>query len=394
MNLLTKRIVIGNYSFAVVGLIWFLLAFVSAGFQVMKGSGSINNYNIYTGAFHHLISQENLYSLYPSQYQDSNHYGPVFGILIAPFALLPDKVGAILWCMVSAWVLFYAINKLSFKENEKAIVLFIALLELLTAIHNMQFNIMLAGWMLLSYVLVKNGNLFWAAMFIAAGTLIKLYGIIGVSFIFFTDKKWRFILYGIFWLVVLFLLPAVVSNLSFVVESYKEWYSSLVQKNTLNEAVQLGSYMQDISVMGMVRRILNQPGISNLLILIPAAIGCLLPLLRKSLFRNGQFQLLYLSLLMIATVIYSTSAESSTYIIVAVAVGIWYIASSFINTKWKSTLLIVFLLVCSIGTTDLMPHFIQHNLIRPYSLKALPALLIWCAILYELWYSKFEVRLV
>ena len=150
--------------------------------------------------------------------------------------------------------------------------------------------------------------------------------------------------------------------------------------------------MQDVSVMGMIRRIFSPQGFSDLYVLIPAGIGCLLPLLRRKFFQNTSFQMLFLSLLMISTVIYSTGAESSTYIIAAVAVGIWYVIPASINANLKLIFLSAFLLISSIGTTDLMPNYIQVHLIRPYSLKALPVFIIWCTLLYEMLYKKFEIK--
>ena len=72
-------------------LLWFLLPAV-AGLLKWK-QNSINNYYIFKGVFHHTINQTNLYSLYPAEYFDSNHYGPLFSLIIGPFALLPDYIG-------------------------------------------------------------------------------------------------------------------------------------------------------------------------------------------------------------------------------------------------------------------------------------------------------------
>ncbi len=50
-------------------------------------NGSYNNYSIFKYTFWHLIESKSLYDHYPAEYWDRNHYGPVFAIFIAPFAL-------------------------------------------------------------------------------------------------------------------------------------------------------------------------------------------------------------------------------------------------------------------------------------------------------------------
>ena len=95
-NLLGKKI-----SFA--ALLWFALAIVAVVIEVNKGV--FNNYLIYKGVFWHTIHQTNLFSLYPSEYGDCNHYGPFFSLVIAPFALLPDKLGCLLWGLLNAIVI-------------------------------------------------------------------------------------------------------------------------------------------------------------------------------------------------------------------------------------------------------------------------------------------------
>ena len=67
---------------------YLLLAIVAGTKQYF--SHSYNNYLIFKYTFWHTINLQNLYNNY-LEYLDSNHYGPVFSILIAPFALLPDR---------------------------------------------------------------------------------------------------------------------------------------------------------------------------------------------------------------------------------------------------------------------------------------------------------------
>src|ERR1700761_5119593 len=72
-----------------------------------------NNYFVYKYNFIHVLQQQNLYKHDPLHYTDLNHYGPVFSIIIAPFALLPNGIGVILWVAFNAWILLLAIKQLN-----------------------------------------------------------------------------------------------------------------------------------------------------------------------------------------------------------------------------------------------------------------------------------------
>ena len=131
---------------------------------------------IYKNVFWHTLHQQNLYSLYPAEYMDKNHYGPLFSIIIAPFAILPNFIGATLWAMLNVGILYYAIQKLPITLWGKQIILLISLIETLTSIQNLQFNPMLCSWIILTYVCIKENKLGVAALLIVAGVFVKLYG--------------------------------------------------------------------------------------------------------------------------------------------------------------------------------------------------------------------------
>ena len=60
-----------------------------------------NNYLIFKYVFWHTIQGKSLYALSPAEFEDCNHYGPVFSLIIAPFAVLPDFIGMLLWLLIS-----------------------------------------------------------------------------------------------------------------------------------------------------------------------------------------------------------------------------------------------------------------------------------------------------
>lgn len=389
MQFLLRNITIGKWKIPVPVFLWFLLALAAAIAEISRGHAAINNYDIFAGVFEHTIARKNLYIPYPDEYVDSNHYGPVFSVLIAPFALLPDYLGCFFWCVLNAWVLFYAIRQLEVSHEQQNIILLIGLVEMMTAIHNVQFNPMLTGWILLSYVLVEKEKDFWATFFIVAGFLVKIYGIAGIAFFWFSRHKLKFILSGIFWLIVLFCLPMLISSPAFIIQSYKDWFHSLVEKNAQNINPEDENLMQDISVMGMIRRMSNFTQLKNYLVTVPAAILYALPFLRISQYQNVRFRISYLCVALIGVVIFSSSAESSTFVLAVTGVAIWYVVQNKPKKQWMHWLLGFVIILTSFSVTDLFPPYVREHYIYPYSLKALPCFVAWCVLMYQLLFQDF-----
>ena len=225
---------------------------------------------------------------------------------------------------------------------------------------------------ILSYVFIKEKKDFWAAMLIMLGTFVKLYGIVGLAFFFFSKDKIKFIGCLAFWGVVFFVLPMLISSPEYILHTYVEWYERLVVKNSENASL---VSMQDISFMGMFRRILHNPDLSNLPFLLFGLVLFALPYLKISCYKKQKFQLLLLSSVLLFTVIFSSGSESPTYIIAFLGVAILF-------------LFIFALILTSFSPSDIIPKFLRENYIIPYALKALPCVLIWFSVIYEMIFFK------
>jgi hypothetical protein len=110
MNFINKEIRLLRWNVPVSVLLWLLLSILAVSAELARDS--IGNYRIFQGVFWHSLHQTDLYALYPSEYQDSNHYGPFFSLVIMPFAVLPEYVGCFLWVIANTLVLLYAIKTL------------------------------------------------------------------------------------------------------------------------------------------------------------------------------------------------------------------------------------------------------------------------------------------
>lgn len=386
MSFLFKEYNVFRRKIPLITIIWFTLALVAVISELSRNS--INNYLIFKYVFWHAIDQTSLYAAYPD-YVDTNHYGPLFSVVIAPFAVLPNWLGCSLWALANAWILLYAINRLKISRSNKLIILAVSAIEMMTSIHSVQFNPATGAWLILTYALVEDEEDFWATMFIAAGFLIKLYGIAGLLFFVFSKHKLKFIFYFIFWMVVLFCLPMIFSSPSYIIDSYKEWIQSLAEKNEKNTSGSVVATFQDISVMGMARRISGDPTISSLVFLVPAAALILIPLLRFKQYVSEKFRISYLAIVIITVIVFSSSAESATYVIALPGACIWYILHRN-NYKTASTVMLILLFLFTVlSPTDLVPRFFRENVVRAYSLKALPCFLIWLWLIADVMFKDF-----
>ncbi len=375
---------------------------------------NFNNFLIYKYTFWHAWEQKDLYASYPLDHYDVNHYGPIFSLIMAPFAIIPSIwVGVFAWHLALALFLWWAIKKSSLSFECQVVVIWLTAHELLNALGMSQFNVATGAMILLSYGAVYKGKDKWAAFWIVLGTLVKVYGIVGLVFILFSKNKPKFIMWLAIWTIVLILLPMPVFGFEYVYGQYVSWANVLAEKGQEN----LLSDFQNISLLGMIRKIgyacsmgldnyyavfmrETTPVVTNwwistwkdVWVIIPAMVYSALPLMRIRQYGNHSFQLMLLALVMMFVNIFSTGAENSSYIISMTGVAIWFIA-----VPWKRSRLDIFLLVfcfilTSLSPTDLFPGYIRTFWIRAFALKSLPVTIIWLKLVWEMCTRDYSIK--
>lgn len=367
--------------------LWFIIALIAGIKHATRGV--FNDYLIFKSVFYHTIEQVNLYLYYPELNGDCNHYGPIFSLVFAPFALLPDSLGTILWEQIMAFSLFFAIYKLPVRWNSKVIIFYLSLQGLYANAVNSETNTLVAALIIGSFITIRKEKDFWAACFIALGMFIKLYTIVGFAFFFFSKNKIKLIAYFILWSIIFFLLPMLISSPQFILQTYYDWYESLVFKNGLN----IGSLNQDISIMGMIRRIFNYHELSNILILIPALFLFALQYIRITNYNNLKYQLGILSSTLLFVVLFSTGSEACTYIIATVGFAIWFVIQPKPYTR-NTIFLLIFVLAMILASSGIMPRSIRVGIIKGYALQALPFFIVWLILVYQLVTGKIGQRCI
>ena len=355
--------------------LWLFLGVLAA---IMK-MHSHNNFLVFRGVFWHLWRQMSLYAAYPAEYYDFNYYGPVFSLVIAPFAVVPEWLGLSLWCVCLSLFLFVAVRRSSLTNYQQLFVLWFCAHELLTALYMQQFNIAIAAIIVFAFFLIEKERDAEAAFMIVLGTMVKLYGIVGLAFFFFSKHKSRLILSLLGWAAVLFVAPMLISSPEYIIGQYQEWFTNLVEKNSEN----LESIAQNISLIGMTHRV-SGLSFNDLWIILPGIVLFAIPYLRMTQYQYEAFRQTLLASVLMFVVLFSTSSESSSYIIPFVGIVIWYTAVPWQRTKWDIALLVFAFVLSSLSPSDLFPAYLRKEWVQPLALKALPVTLIWLKLCYEM----------
>jgi len=333
-----------------------------------------NNFLIFRGSINHLMDHQNLYQHYPEEYYDLYKYSPTFAVMMAPFELLPVKVGLFLWNLLNALVLFFAVWKFpSWSPKQKLLALLFIVIELITSLQNHQSNALIAGLIILSFIFFEKNNRWVATLLIAITVFIKIFGLMALLIMIFYPKKIKSGLIYLFWMVVLGILPLVLVSPSELWQQYHNWFDLLMADQTV---------YYGISVMGWLQSWFGL-NISKYVVAGIGAFLLLLPLIKYRLWLKLDFKVLFLSSLLLWMVIFNHMAESPTYIISVSGVAIWFFSRE--KLRWENIVLLLLVLGFTIlSPTDIFPPSLRDNLVAPYVLKAVPCILVWAKIQYEL----------
>ena len=336
------------------------------------GHDHYGNYLIFKHSFFHLLHGKDLYALYPELKIDLFKYSPTFSVLFSPFTIMPDYIGLVFWNLFNSMLLFFAIKQLHISERIKSFILWFILIELITSMQNFQSNALTAALMIFVFASLEKEKYTLAGISAAAGFFIKIFGILGALFWFMYPRKGKFFLSSVFAAIVLLFLPLLFVSPIELLNIYKNWF------NLFSTDV---SHELNHSVISILKNWFNVEVNKSLM----QAIGFILlvlPLFRKNNFLEINYRLLFLCSVLIWSVIFNHKAESPTYIIAVVGVSIWFFISK--RSPLEISMILFLFLLTSLSPTDLFPKDLRDNYIIPYSLKALPCILIWIKIQYDL----------
>lgn len=360
--------------------LWLSLPVLAALLKISKH----NNFLIFRYVYWHTVEQTSLYAPSPA-YRDINHYGPFFSLVIAPFAMMPVWIGLLCWLVTLSLALYYAIRRLPLEQKKLIFIYWFCAHELLTALFMSQFNIAIAAIIVATFYCIQKEKDIWAALFIVLGTFIKLYGIVGLAFFFFSRHKLKFVISLVIWSAVAFVAPMLISSPDYIVSQYAEWWQDLSDKGSQN----LFASHQNISLLGMIRKVSGCASYSDVWPILSGMVLFGLPYLRVRQYKYEAFRYTLLASVLLFVVLFSTGSESSSYIIAFVGVALWYVVSPWKRSKWDVALMVFAFLLTSMSPSDLFPASVRKGLIQPYALKALPCVIIWLKLTYEMCFRSY-----
>ena len=341
-----------------------------------------NNYVIFKYSFHHLVQDKDLYAYHPEDHYDLFKYSPSFAFVFGLFAVLPDFAGILLWNLVSALMLYFVMFSLpNLTTRAKASMMLVIIIELMTSMQNTQSNALIAGLIILAFVMLERDRPFFAALCIVSTVFIKIFGVVAFALYIFYPRKGRLILYSLCWSVLLIFLPLLVVDFSQLKFLYSSWLDLLINDHSVSEGV---------SVIGWLTSWFNID-ISKGFIVMVGAVLFLIPFIRVKQYSNYSFRLLTLSSVLIWMIIFNHKAESATFIIAMSGVVIWYFSQE--KTTWNLILLVLAFVFTSLSPTDIFPRTVRINFIQRYALKAVPCIAIWLKTIWELVFRQHSTGL-
>jgi len=340
-----------------------------------------NNYIIFQQSFHHLMEGKDLYKTYPHVYADLFKYSPTFALLFGIFAFIPPAAGLFFWNLLNAFLLLYAILLLPKPELKWKIgMLWFMLPELMTSIQNSQSNALIAGMIILSFALLERDRYFLACMSLILAVFIKPFAVAGIVLFLLYRGKGRLAGYTAFWFLCFLLLPLIIIDLPSLGFHYRKWMDLL--------GTDYSNYY-GISVMGLLYSWFGV-GVNKAIVILASWGLFMIPLVRIKRYTDPAFRLAILSSLLLWVVIFNHKAESPTFIIAISGVAIWFLSRPI--TRVNTVLAVLAMVFTSLSVTDLFPVSIRDGFFVPYCIKALPCLLIWFKILYDLTFSNESIR--
>ncbi|MCC6720667.1 MAG: DUF2029 domain-containing protein [Bacteroidia bacterium] len=341
-------------------------------FSGEKKYSYFNNYIIFKNSYFHLLQNKNLYSLYPEKQWDLYKYSPSFSAAMVLLAYLPDTIGVLIWNLINCLILFFALRYFIKGPPHIVFMLWLVLNEFSTSVLNSQSNAAIAGLVLFAFTMFEKEKLHWAALCIVCTFYIKIFGILAVLLFVFYPQKLKFLKWCIIWGCVLSLLPLIFTSFSNLFEQYKNWLTLLSNDHQ-------GNY--GYSFMGVLHSWFGLNSGKDLLVLL-GLILLFVPLLFIKKINTLEYRINWLASLLIWLVIFNHKAESPTFIIAFCGIAIWYFSS--VKNFFQTALLTLAILFTSLAPTDIFPVQIRKEIFEPYSVKAVPCILIWIYLIFSM----------
>jgi glycosyl transferase family 87 len=332
----------------------------------------LQNFAIFRNSFFHLIHHQDLYARFDAEQWDFYRYSPTFALLFAPFAILPYSLGAVLWNLLNALALAWAIRRVPIgHERTKMLVLWFVFLSMLNSISNAQSNALMAGLMLGAWNAQERKNPILSSFLIVLSVFVKLFGVFALLPCLLCQGRRKLLAFIVGWGALMAALPLIAVPPAQLLTLYRGWYATV---RAFSEA-RLG-----LSAMGFLRAWFHLEIPQNYVVVAGALI--LLGVALCGPHRNPRFRLLAAASALIFVTIFNYAAESPTFVLAVSGCALWYFFQA--RTPANLALLIAVFLFTCLSSTDLVPRALRREFLETYVIKAVPCILVWIKLQYDM----------
>jgi hypothetical protein len=316
-------------------------------------------FKIFRQSFWHLLHGTNLYAPYPLEQGaaavDLFKYSPSAAALFMPFALPPYWPAMLLWSLLNALALCFALERVLGGEKAR-LAQWLLLPEAFATMEAMQSNALVTALMIGGFVALEHRRPLRAALAIVGGAALKLYPAAMLVFATFHPRRLRSAWATVAAAVTVFLLPLLVTSPAMLLQQYRWWFAT--------EAYDEQDLLFGGSVMKLVRDLLHVSW-PNWPMQVLATAALLAPLcLRRERWSDPLFRVTALASVLVYAVLFNHQAERASFIVGVAGAVIWYVSGAPKNfTRTALTLL------CAAGLQSVpllaVWLFIQRDLWRP-----------------------------
>lgn len=336
-----------------------------------------SNYQVFKYAHLHLLGDHDLYGDHLTEHCFTFKYSPGFALFFGVFAYLPDWLGLVLWMLLSGVMSYVAIRALpGWGPGRQILLLVFIVFEWQVSIQGQQTNALIAMALLLAYALLERGRALPATLLIVLTAFIKVFGLAAMVLYIFYPGKLRLAAYSLGWCLLFAALPLVVVGPSDLLAIYQDWLAQMAGDMDF----------KGMSLYGLLETTTGWSPPRTALAL--GSLGLMLGSLgRVGCWSSAWYRQALLAALLIWAVVFNHKAESHTYVIAMVGIGLWFFSVER-RPWWDLALLIFAFLGVSVLFSDFVPRPWKHGFGMAYHIKALPATLLWLRVVADLWLRK------
>jgi hypothetical protein len=242
----------------------------------------------------------------------------------------------------------------------------------MTALQNAQSNVLIAGLLMLAFACLERRRPASAAFLIAAAAFVKLFALAGFALIVLYPERRKFVVSSVLWTAGLTLAPLLVVPPVHLAALYASWARLLSMDFARSDGVSIFGWLHAWFHLDPPKLLLMFGGVVML--------GWALLSVRRSTDVNGR--LLALANILIWVVIFNHKAESSTYAIAICGVAIWLFSQP-PHAARVALGALAFVFTC-LSATAIFPFPLRSQIFAPYAVKAVPCILIWMKMTYDM----------